>query len=164
MLKEQLLCSTNHFCSRRDERVSWQKHNLSKHIVYVTFVHIPLAGASHMIKPNINEIEMANPLTGKGEQMADHTNNYHREQTSENILYIWPEPRHLGILRKWVRRWSRKAPWTVWTLKWEQRKETDLFWCLPCARNWPLPLMLPQLTQLTSEEANSLTCLSSFKL
>ena len=35
--------------------------------------------ASHMIKPNINDIEMDNPCTGKGEQIAEDTNNYYRE-------------------------------------------------------------------------------------
>lgn len=57
-------------CGRRDERERElaEIYNLSKkNMVYVTFVHSPVAKTSHMIKPNIINVEMDNPLTGKGE-------------------------------------------------------------------------------------------------
>ena len=34
----------------------------------ITHVHIPLAKASHVIKPKSSEVEMDNPLIGKGKE------------------------------------------------------------------------------------------------
>lgn len=56
------------FVAERRERADRNSFS-KKNIGYVTFVHTPLAKASHMIKPNLNEIEMDNLLQGRGNKL-----------------------------------------------------------------------------------------------